>query len=473
MKDTTSLSGTEIAAMIQQGEVTSIETVEAHIEKIKRTNPQTNAVVQDRFDQARQEAELADKAIKTRGRKKLPPFHGVPCTIKESFALTGMPNTAGLVARKGIIAQQDAPAVDRIRKAGAIPLGVTNIPELCMWLESDNRIYGRTNCAYSPNHICGGSSGGEGSVIGSGASPFGLGSDIGGSIRLPAFFNGIFGHKPTGGLVPNTGQYPTPEKIVSRYCTTGPLCRKATDLMPLLRILAGPDNIDPECKAMDLGKPGKVRMDKLKVVSIPRNPAVPVSQDLATAQSRAAWTLGELGARVERHIEPRLKDSFWIWSAMLEASDTTKFGVHLGDGKPVNLWKEFPRWLTRKTPHTLPALILALLEKAPVSTEKFLQLGKELSSALTQLIGPDGVMLYPTYSSPAPRHYLPMLKPFHAAYTVIMNVMGFPVTQVPLGLNGQGLPLGVQVVGLPGNDHVTIAVAMALEKALGGWVPPE
>ncbi|MHB8879010.1 MAG: amidase, partial [Myxococcaceae bacterium] len=251
-------SAVELARRIRQGEVTSRRVCEAHIEQIQRVNPAINAVVAERFEAALAEADAADAAVRAGPRDSLPPFHGVPCTIKEAFAVRGMPNTAGLVARRARLSGQDAPTVARVRAAGAIPLGVTNISELCMWMESDNRVYGRSNNPYDPTRIVGGSSGGEGAIIGAGGSPFGLGSDIGGSIRGPAFFNGVFGHKPTGGLVPSSGQYPRSEGASMRLMTTGPLARRAEDLYPLLRVLAGPDADDPSCRPMKLGDPAGV-----------------------------------------------------------------------------------------------------------------------------------------------------------------------------------------------------------------------
>ena len=248
MNELLSLSAVELARRIREKRILSREVVETHIAHIQRVNPDLNAVVRERFDDARREAEAADRRIQAANGDELPPFLGVPCTIKECFALTGMPNSSGLVARKGEIARQDATAVARLRAAGAIPLGVTNVPELCMWMETDNRVYGRTNNPYNVKHIVGGSSGGEGAIIASGASPFGLGSDIGGSIRMPAFFNGVFGHKPSAGLVPGTGQYPIATNQALRYLTTGPLARRAEDLMPLLRVLAGPDGQDGGCR---------------------------------------------------------------------------------------------------------------------------------------------------------------------------------------------------------------------------------
>lgn len=467
------ISGSEIARMIKDGEITSRQAVEAHIAQAKKINPVLNAVVAERFNEALAEADQADESLKANGPDKCPPFHGVPCTIKECFALTGMPYTSGLVARKGLIADKDATAVERMRRAGAIPIGVTNTSELCMWMESYNHVYGRTNNCYDPKCIVGGSSGGEGAIISSGASPFGLGSDVGGSIRMPAFFNGVFGHKPTGGLVPNTGQIPEAENRHAFYCTTGPLSRCAQDLLPLLKIMAGPDNKDPECTAMEIGSVSDVDISKIRILNVPGNGAVSVHPELVEAQEKAATELGKICASVNKTTIKNLKYSLPIWASMLENHDHTPFGVLLGEGKPICLTLEFFKWIFRRSSHTLPALMLALFERIPFPKKRFVNMGRELRQELSQLLGTDGVMLYPSYSRPAPKHYTPLLRPYHWIYTGIMNAMGFPATQVPLGLSKNGLPLGVQVVGAPGNDHVTIAVAMELEKIFGGWVIPD
>lgn len=470
-------SGSKLAEMIRTKEITSADVVSAHIDHIKKVNPVLNALVRDRFQQAMKEAREADRTIQKTSSENLPPFLGVPCTIKESFCLTGMPNSSGLVARKNIVSKTDATAVARVKKAGAIPLGVTNIPELCMWMETHNRVYGRTNNPYNPGHIVGGSSGGEGAIVGSGGSPFGVGADIGGSIRLPAFFNGVFGHKATGGTVPNTGQYPIAENEGLRYLTTGPIARKAEDLMPLLRLMAGPDGKDKGVQQRDLQDPAKVRIDRLTVLDVEGNGAIKVSEDLKAAQKRAAEYLSSKGAQVKKVTIKELKASLYIWSSMLHASNQPDFGVMLGNGKAVHPGYEFAKWVFRRSDHTIPSLILAMLEKIPgmmpARTKKFVELGRELRQKIVELLGENGVMLYPSYSHPAPVHRRPLLMPFNWVYTAILNMMELPVTQTPLGLNKQGLPLGVQVVSAHGNDHITIAVAMELEKAFGGWVPPK
>ncbi len=469
-------SGTKLAGMIRQREVSSREVVENHIARIREINPVINAVVRDRFDAALREADAADQALAARSPEELPPFHGVPCTIKEAFRLEGMPHTSGLVARKECVATDDATAVARMRRAGAIPMGVTNVSELCMWMESNNHVYGRTGNPYNTERTAGGSSGGEGAIIGSGGSPFGLGSDVGGSIRMPAFFNGVFGHKPTGGLVPNSGQYPLPENETERYCTSGPLARRAEDLLPLLRIMAGPDGLEQGCLPMEIGRLEDVSIQGLNVYVAEIDGTPPVAEDLLQSREDAAAFLGRMGACVKPLSLSKLRRSLEIWSSMLGAAGGKTFRELMGNGKPFHSSLELARWLTGRSPYTLPGIVLTIAERGsglfPRMAQKLVEQGKELRTELSGVLGADGVLLYPPYTSAAPRHNKPMWPPFNWVYTAIMNVMELPVTQVPMGLNREGLPLGVQVVGNHGCDHLTIAVALELEKEFGGWVPP-
>jgi fatty acid amide hydrolase 2 len=468
-------SGLELAAWIRERAITSREVVDAHIAKVDEVNPRLNAVVRERYARARVEADAADARI-ARGDRDLPPYHGVPCTIKEAFALEGMPQTAGLVARRDVLARDDAVTVARLRDAGAIPIGVTNVSELCMWYESDNRVYGRTNNAYDPSRTAGGSSGGEGAIIGAGASPFGLGADIGGSIRMPSFFNGIFGHKPTGGLVPTSGQFPNAHGAARRILATGPMCRRAEDLMPLLRILAGPDGEDEECTACDLGEP-TANVEGLNVLVVEENGAQAVHPELKAAQARAARWLADRGASVRTEKVPLLKCSFDIWSALMSAAGGPTFTEMLFAGRAgVRRLPELARFLTGRSPHTLPAIALALIEELPKwlpgRSKQFCRMGAELRQDIIERIGPGGVMLYPPFARLAPRHRSTLVRPFQFVYCAIVNALELPSTAVPLGLSDEGVPLGVQVVGCPWEDHATIGVAMALETAFGGWVPP-
>lgn len=471
-------SATALAREIKSGGVSAREVVEAHIEDIEKVNPKLNAVVAERFKEARQEAEAADRLLKEKPPEDLPRFHGVPCTIKEAFALTGMPNASGVVKRKDIRATQDATAVSRLRRAGFIPLGVTNTSELCMWMESNNNLYGITNNPYNTERIVGGSSGGEGAIIAAGASPAGLGSDIGGSIRMPAFFNGIFGHKPSGGLVPGTGQYPVSKGKASRYLTTGPLCRSAEDLYPMLQIMAGPDGHDEGCEDIALLDPETVDISSLNVVSIESNNAIFVSEisaDLQRAQRQAADQLQAGGCRVSTKELPLLRSSFDIWSSMLSEGNDETFAGLLGQGIKLNPFFETVKSVFRRSEHTFPAAMLALTEgvaaAAPGRAAHFIKKGYELQNDLNSLIG-DGILLYPSYTRPAPKHHAPLATPFDWVYTAIFNVMQLPSTQIPLGLNSEGLPLGVQIVARHGNDHLTLAVAEYLSESIAHWVEP-
>jgi fatty acid amide hydrolase 2 len=471
------LSATELARRIRHRELTSREVVLTHIDHARQVNPGLNAIVADRFDIALAEADAADTRVASEPAHALPPLLGVPCTIKECFSLEGMPNSAGLKARSAIRSTTDATTVARLRAAGAIPIGVTNTSELCMWMETSNLVYGRTNNPYDASRIVGGSSGGEGSIVGSGASPFGLGSDIGGSIRMPAFFNGVFGHKPSGGAVPFTGQFPSAEGKAVRYLTTGPLCRRADDLMPLLRILAGPDGHDPGCESMTWPDPETIPVRSLRVLSIRANGLRPISRDLQLAHTRTLEALGQAGCSVREVELPLLKRSIEIWAAGLSTADGTPFKELLGQGKPIAVGSQLARWMAGRSDHTLPALALALVESIPFiasnNDPRPLQWATELRAQLDELLGDDGILIYPSYTRVAPRHRVPLRLPLDWAYTAIMNIMELPVTQVPTGLNAAGIPTGVQVVGPWGHDHLTIAVARHLESTLGGWVPPD
>lgn len=475
MKDLLTASAVQLAARIRAREISSRAVVDAHISRIEKVNPALNALAEGRFEQARAEADACDARLRA-GEVDLPPLFGVPCTIKESFGLTGMPNTAGLVPRKGIRSEQDATVVARVRAAGAIPLGVSNVSELCMWMESFNNVYGRTNNPYNQARTVGGSSGGEGALIASGSSPFGIGSDIGGSIRMPAFFNGIFGHKPSAGLVPNSGQYPFPKGDALRYLTTGPLARKAEDLMPLLKLLAGPDGIDSACISMPMGNPDQIELKTLTVLDV--EDAGSAHPELIAIQQRVVEYLKGQGATIKRVRFDHLKHGLEIWSALLAETEGPTFATLLGNGTAVKPMRELMRWMFMSdSPYTFPGLGLALLELAvpPGSprTKRFAELGRQLRKEIQEALGPNTILLYPSHKRVAPKHYHSLLPPFNWVYTGIWNMMKIPVTQVPLGLNAEGLPVGIQVGAAHGNDHLTIGVAQALEKGFGGWVFPE
>ncbi|RMZ93029.1 fatty-acid amide hydrolase 2, partial [Brachionus plicatilis] len=237
--------GHTLAEKIRNREVTSEKIVGLFIERIKQIQPILNCVVQERFDQAIEEARQVDQImsnylIDDKYSKSSAPLLGVPFSCKESIAAKGMPNSSGLVSRKNYTAQEDSAVVKYMQEAGAILICVTNTSECCMWIESSNYITGTTRNPYNPSRIVGGSSGGEACIISACGSVWGIGSDIGGSIRIPSLFNGIYGHKPTLDLVPNDFQFPSFTGIQNKMLSIGPMCRYASDLSHLFKIMCGP-----------------------------------------------------------------------------------------------------------------------------------------------------------------------------------------------------------------------------------------
>jgi Asp-tRNA(Asn)/Glu-tRNA(Gln) amidotransferase A subunit family amidase len=467
----TERSGLELARAIREREVAAREVLEAHIDLLRRAG--LNALAAERFDAAREEADAVDARL-AGGEPDPPPYLGVPCTIKESIAVKGSPNTAGLVSLDGRRAEVTAPAAERLLAAGPILLGVTNLSELTMWIESENRLYGRTDNAYDARRTAGGSSSGEGAAIGSGGSPFGLGSDFAGSIRIPAFFNGIFGHKPSGGLVPLTGQFPASEGAAMRMVALGPLARRAEDLMPLLRLIAGPDGTDPTARAVELGDPSEVPVRGLRVVVGEGTSLLPVKRELREARERAADALARRGARVTRERLRSLRRAAELFLAAAQSGA----GVSLAElivaqgGSPVTIRSA----LRRGGPHTRATRLTLAAEYAgrfmpERRVKRSLAAAEAMQREIEAVIG-DGVLLHPPHPRAAPKHGRTVGRPWVLASTAIFNLLGLPATQVPLGLNARGLPLGVQVAAGRDRDHVSIAVAEALEEELGGWVPP-
>jgi len=276
--------------------------------------------------------------------------------------------------------------------------------------------------------------------------------------------------KPTGGLVPGSGQYPIAEGKALRYLTTGPICRHAIDLFPLLKILSGPDGIDEGCQSFSLLDPNTVNFSDLSVFNIEGNGIQSVSKPLIEAQRKCASFLEEKGATVKTIKLDKLKKSLEIWSGLLNDVGGTSFATLLRNGSKKNFWKELLIFLFFKSDHTFPAIALAVIEQiTKIIPSDGVKIGAELKRELIELLGDNGVILYPSYPTVAPLHHKPIFPPFNWVYTAIWNSMEVPVTQVPLGLDSNGLPLGVQIVGAHGRDHVTIAVALELEKKFGGW----
>jgi len=462
----------DLGARIRSREVSPVEVLEHHIRRIEAVNPLINAVISDRFEAARREAAAAEALVlRNRYPKELPPLLGIPFTTKDYIAVEGMPLTGGIWSRRHVRSSRDAETIRRLRGAGAILVAKTNVPEGGLWLESYNRIYGRTCNPWDLSRTCGGSSGGDGAIVAAGGVPFALGADVGGSIRIPAAFCGVVGHKPSGRMVPNTGFWPATEGELSAYLVCGPLTRRVRDVMPLMRVLAGPDGADSVVRDWHLGEPATVDLEDVIVFPVER-PGPRLRSSMRGAIRRASDALADRGATIAE-IDPAIfRRAFMIWSSMMTAVDSPDYSTILGDGTPIRTGRELLKSLVGRSHHTIPALVVvaaeALTRFIPAKIDAMVSAGKALQTELEDILGPHGVLLFPPYTRPAPRHHGPLLTPFDFVCTGLFNVLEFPSTTVPTGFD-RGLPLAVQVIGRRGNDHLTLAVAEALEQSIGGW----
>lgn len=475
-------SASSLAFKIRTKKVTSVEVVESFIARINEVNPLINSFVDNRFDAALEEARSADELIASGSKSeatlaKEKPFLGVPFTTKECLQSEGLSFSAGLYARRNIKGTKDADAVACMKKAGAILLGVTNVSELAMWWESHNYVHGRSRNPYNASRIVGGSSGGEGAILASGASPIGIGSDIGGSIRMPSFFNGIFGHKPSKFIVSNEGQFPLPTvEDHASFLGLGPMSRYACDLLPTLKVIA-----DKNVSKLKLDTP--VDMKKIKVFYAEDDGGSlcvsPVDPDIkASLRNVISYLEQAHGIKAQKVSLNLLRLSGPLWFARMKSASGSRFAQELSNNEGnFNVFWELVKWLLCTTHHTLIALFTVVMEGfgAEYGSPKHQHLvekSNQLQKQFNDMLGDDGIFLYPTHPTPAPFHNEPLIKPFNFSYAGIFNIMGFPATHIPLGLGSEGLPIGIQAVGTYGNDHLTIAMAVELEKTFGGWVAP-
>src|SRR3981081_3378194 len=286
-----------MAEQIRERKISPVELVDAHLAQIKKLNPKLNAFVE--VDAQRVEQTAHDAEIAVMQGKKLGPLHGVPISIKSSIEVSGLPCESGTRLRAGFVAPEDARRVARLRNAGAIVLGVTNTPELLMAWETDNLLYGRTNNPWDITRTAGGSSGGEAAAIAAGMSAAGVGSDGGGSIRVPAHFSGICGLKPTPGRIPSTGHYPESAGPFALIGVVGPMARTVTDVKALFEAIEGPDVGDTCSAPVPARWPDGEEIKKLRIGYFEDDGRTPVTPETRAAVRASAEALRNAGFEVE------------------------------------------------------------------------------------------------------------------------------------------------------------------------------
>ena len=468
MRELTFLPAVSMAEQIRRKVLSPVELLETHLARIEELNPKLNAFVQVDAEGARQQARLAEAAVG--GSGELGPLHGVPLSIKSSMEVAGLRWESGTKLRAGLIATRDAPLVSRLRNAGAIILGTTNAPELLMAWETDNVLYGRTNSPWDLSRTPGGSSGGEAAAIAARMSAGGVGSDGGGSIRVPAHFSGICGLKPTPGRIPATGHFPASAGPFALLGVVGPMARTVSDLKVLFEVMQGPDDGDPSAAPVPVRWPREDDLKQVRIGYFEDDGRTPVTPETRAAVQTAAEALRRAGFQVEPFRPDGLEQARQLWWDLFGIAGGMVLGpmTHGHESEIGPLLKQFSSWAASEPAHTGQSLLETWLQRDVVRIKIFAQMQKY------------PVLLCPVAAIPAFRHgerswqvegktvkYLDAW-----SYCEWFNLLGTPAVVVPVGKSPEGLPIGVQIIARPWQEELVLSVAAALEEQCGTCEPP-
>ena len=464
----TYLSAVSMAERVRRKKISAVELVEAHLARIAQLNPRLNAFIALDEERARRDARDLDAAT-ARGEFR-GPLHGVPLSIKSSIATAGLRCESGTRLRAGNVPTKDAVLVSRLRNAGAIILGVTNTPELLMAWETDNLLYGCTSNPWDLARTAGGSSGGEAAAIASGCSAGGVGSDGGGSIRVPAHFSGICGLKPTPGRIPATGHFPESAGPFALLGVVGPMARTVPDLQLLFEVMAGPDDGDPSSAPVPLRKIGLEELKQTRIAYIEDDGRTPVTPETRAAVRTAADALSRAGFQVVPFRPEGLEEARQLWWKLFGTAGGMVLGP-LTKGREAELsplLKEYLGWVLAEPAHSGNSLLETWLQRDAVRNRILAQMQAY------------PILLCPAAAIPAFRHGErswmvegKMVKYLDAwSYTEWFNLLGNPGVVVPASQSPEGLPIGVQIVGRPWEEERVLAIAAELERQCGGFRKP-
>ncbi|HEV1996341.1 MAG TPA: amidase [Candidatus Acidoferrum sp.] len=455
----------EITRDIRSKNVSPVEIVELHLKRIETLQPKLNAFVHLDAEGARLQARAAETSV-LRG-DPLGPLHGVPLSIKSCIDVAGWPCPSGSLLRKDYVPKQDAPLVSRLKAAGAILLGNTNTPEFLMAYETDNRLTRKTSNPWNLTHSSGGSSGGEAAAIASGCSAGGVGSDGGGSIRVPAHFCGICGLKPTPGRIPATGHFPPGAGAFSWIGVVGPMARTIADVRLLFEVMAGPDAGDALSAPVPFRAYHDDELRGMRIGILESEALGAATPETRAAVERAAKSLGERGFTVEPFRLDgldRALDLWWFFFGPV-IGNLFQHSIVGHEDQISPMLREYLSYATFGDPITLDQFTKVCADRDLLRAE-----------ILRQMQDPP-VLLSPVSTNPAFLHgqgnYLPGTGYRDTMrFSQWLNLTGFPGATVPVGVSNDGLPIGVQVIGRPFEDELVLAVAEAIEQARGPWQAP-
>ncbi|MFE9393150.1 amidase [Streptomyces sp. NPDC006784] len=473
----------QLAAALRAGEVTSVELTDEAIARIERDDDALNAICVRDFDRARDAARGADQA-RVRGADR--PLLGIPVTVKESYDVAGLPTTWGMPHHRNHVPAEDAVQVSRLKAAGAVVLGKTNVPLGLQDIQSFNEIYGTTNNPWDHRRTSGGSSGGSAAALASGFGALSIGSDLAGSLRTPAHFCGIYAHKPTLGLAPIRGMVPPPGPalpVEHDLAVVGPMARTARDLTLLLDVMAGPDPLTSGAAYhLTLPPARHERLRDFRVLVLDDHPLIPTGSAVRAGVNRVADALADGGARVERHspLLPDLAEAAMLYRQFLFSGSAAHF--------PVEEHEQLRARAAQLSPDD-QSLDAAVLRGMVVSHRDWLRAnnGRELHrhgwrrffaefDAVVCPITPTPA--FPHDHNPDPRRrrididgaeypYFDQL-----VWAGLPTMPGLPATAIPAGRSPEGLPVGVQLVGPMFEDRTPLHLAELLEQKIGGFRAP-
>ncbi|GFG51199.1 amidase [Mycolicibacterium agri] len=469
-----------LAEAIRRREISSRELLEHYLARVDALNPALNAVVTLDPDGARRAADAADGAL-ARG-EQTGPLHGVPMTIKDTYQTAGMRTTCGLPAWDHV-PERDAEAVRRLRDAGAVIFGKTNTPMLAGDWQTYNTIFGTTNNPWDTARTPGGSSGGAAAAVAAGMTALELGSDIGGSIRFPSSWCGVYGHKSSWGIVPQTGHMPPAPgtQTVTDLSVVGPLARDVADLELALGVLAGPAGLDAIAWRLELPPARATALRELRLALWLDDPAYPVDAEVAAALETAAGTLREGGARiVDARPAVALPDVMRLYQQLLYPILLSTISQRSFDSM-AKLAESLPESDDRPLARTARFATQRHRDWlfANEKREQLRALMAEFFTDVDALLIPVAMVaaIPHDHSEPFYERVIEVngeTRPYNdlMAWMALATLTHLPATVVPVGRTESGLPVGIQIVGPHLEDHTTLAVGRSIEELLGGFVPP-
>jgi amidase len=480
MDDRAFASATELANDIRNQRIGCVELLEFYLARAERYNPTLNAIVVWQVEQARERARAADAAL-TRG-EHWGPLHGIPMTVKESFNVAGLPTTFGNPSWKDNIAAGNAFLIDRLLNAGAIVFGKTNVPYMLADAQSYNDIYGTTNNPWDPTRSPGGSSGGEATTLAAGLSALGAGSDIAGSLRNPAHYSGVYGHKPTWGLISTRGHAPPGIMTPTDISVVGPMARDAEDLDLALRALAGPDLLQRTAWRVELPPARRRRLGEFRVAVWASSPLCRIDASVSDLFDRAVGAVVRAKATVDDAARPEIDDEehHRLFMLLLRAATASRMR-----DEDFSRQQEIAATLTDDDVSDRAAVArgATLLHRAwgnaNEARTRLRYVWHEFFKRFDVLLTPvAATAAFPHDRNPNRDQRTVSVNGKPAPYAEQLFFAGLaslsylPATAAPIGLTGERLPVGLQIIGPEGEDATTIQFARLLAAEIGGFMPP-